>query len=146
MVTAIVASVSFTSCQKDYNALLLGKWTVTKAKSEATVAGINVPKDLTKAYKAFEFQENGTCLMTTTEMNPMTGVVTPNSDTIRHYQWELVNGKTIHITTPNDYEINYDISYLDETKLTFHGETFDTVPGFPELGKVQMAMTMNLTK
>ena len=146
MVTAVVASITFTSCDKDYEALLLGKWTVTKAKSEATLAGISVPKDLTKAYKAFEFQEDGTCLMTTTKMNPMTGVVTPNSDTIRHYHWELVNGNKVRITTPSDYEINYNINYLDETKLTFYGETFDTVPGFPELGKVAMAMTMNLTK
>ena len=142
-----LAVTSLTSCTNDNASLIIGKWNVTKAKSEAVIGSINVPKDLTTAYRAFEFQEDGTCLMTTRAINPMTNEILSDKDSVRHYKWELTDNDTkVHISTPSNYNINYDIQYLDESKLTLYGETYDTVPGFPELGKATMKMTINLTK
>ena len=141
-----VVTLGLTSCNKDFETQILGKWKVTKAASTAYIGGQPMERNLLTAYKAFEFQEDGTCLMTTRAINPLTNTVLSDKDSIRHYKWNLVDGNRVHIVTPSGYELNYDITLLNDTKLNLHGKTHDTIPGFPQFGKTDMEMDLNMIK
>ena len=76
MLCVAIATLGLTSCTKDLDENIIGKWTVTNMTATVNVMG-QITMDFTEGFETIEFFENGTCNMIIHELDEFIGMGQP---------------------------------------------------------------------
>lgn len=77
MLFVALATISLTSCTKEPEDNILGKWKANKFVANMTMYGQTLTMDATEGIENFEFLENGQCILVVHEIDEENSEMTP---------------------------------------------------------------------